>query len=680
MLTWYSWHYMQLTCLFGMPPKLEAGADSLPIFLQAYTRPDYKSDGAMIFGSQVENTDLHREQAAFADEWNKVYAFPKLKFSGVAEAMNYIERQLGDSIPVIRGDGGPYWDIVTAGVPGMMERETEHRLLAAEKFSTISSLVNPHIRPDRLALEEAWRGILTFQEHTGGWGGWSGTLHRRYQNDVLGTHNARLVEGVLARATSALADSIQVPTNTLIVFNPLNWQRSSLVEFNLPKSLEVVDRATNQVVPMEVLPTPPVMDGYPALGPTRHVRFMTTDIPAVGYKCYALRPAAKEAGAPPAMASATMENAYYRVELDPSNGAVRSIFDKELGRELVDASSPYRFDQYVVATGEQAQLNFDGLSTAVVPAPKLDIHVPQSGQVISVTKTPFGTVARLESSSPLSPSIATEIILFDGQKKIEFVNRVGQPADHRGGRHYFAFPFAMDHPEFRYEIQNGVVNPEKDVLPGSGKEWFPVQHWAAVDQGGVTAAIVPVDESLMSFGDIVRYQWPREFGKRKGTILSFYSAWGEDQELTLRYVVTSGRKLPPEALSKLGWEAMSPLELNFMVPQDKVGNSPRPLDPAQYSFLQVDRPGVVLLTWKRAEDEKGTIMRFVDTTGQPGTVNVSTPLLSLERGWLCNAVEENQRPLAVSAHGFSFNIRPFEIITVRLEGACEEELCVGGIS
>ena len=105
------------------------------------------------------------------------------------------------------------------------------------------------------------------------------------------------------------------------------------------------------------------------------------------------------------------------------------------------------------------------------------------------------------------------------------------------------------------------------------------------------------------------------------------------------------------------------------MPKDKVDNPPRPLDAGQYSFLQTDRPGVVLVTWKEAEDGKGTIMRFLDTTGQPGTVKVSTSLLSLERGWLCNAVEENQGPLEVSAHGFSFNIKPFEIITVRLEGA-----------
>ena len=47
----------------------------------------------------------------------------------------------------------------------------------------------------------------------------------------------------------------------------------------------------------------------------------------------------------------TLESAYYRVVLDAESGAVKSIFDKELNKELVNASSPYRFDQYLYVTG-----------------------------------------------------------------------------------------------------------------------------------------------------------------------------------------------------------------------------------------------------------------------------------------------------------------------------------------
>ena len=38
-LVWYSWAYLQVQTLFGLPPSLDAVRESLPIFLQAYSKP-----------------------------------------------------------------------------------------------------------------------------------------------------------------------------------------------------------------------------------------------------------------------------------------------------------------------------------------------------------------------------------------------------------------------------------------------------------------------------------------------------------------------------------------------------------------------------------------------------------------------------------------------------------------
>jgi len=46
--------------------------------------------------------------------------------------------------------------------------------------------------------------------------------------------------------------------------------------------------------------------------------------------------------------------------------------------------------------------------------------------------------------------------------------------------------------------------------------------------------------------------------------------------------------------------------------QDKAIDFARPLDSTHGSFVQVDRPQVVLVTWKRAEDGDGTVLRFVE--------------------------------------------------------------------
>jgi hypothetical protein len=667
-LTWYARHYHQVFSMFGLPPRVEGGRDSLPTFLQAYARPDYKSDGVIVFGTQVENSALYREQATMASDWNRLYAYPRLKFSGVSEAMRYISDQMADSIPVLRGDGGPYWDVYVADQAyyTALARETAHRVLAAEKFSTISALVNPRIRPDRADLQQLWKGLLVYEEHTDG-GGRSGALRARHGKDLVALENARLTEDLLARAMSALADSIPVPSGTVIVFNSLNWLRSRLVEFHLPKDRELFDPTSGRTIPVEQLPAPAGSAGSGE--EERRIRFLAADVPGIGYRCYGIRPAGGPGAEPASGAGNTLENAYYRIRLDPESGSIASMFDKELQRELIDGASPYRLNQFVEATGSQERGNAAGLSTTIAPPPNFQIQTAARGRLASLTRTSFGSVARLEASAPNHPRIATEIILFDGQKKIEITNRVQRergPTDEWG---YFAFPFALQRPEFRYEVQNGVVDPARDILPGGAREWSVVQHWVAADEGDVTVALVPVDAPLVAFGDIIRWRWPKEFGTRKATLFSYAFKGSEaGQDLTLRYVLTSGRRLTSGALSKLGWEAMSPFELNEIVPTDKVGKPSGPLNPAQASFVQVDQPSVVLVTWKVAEDERGTIMRFVETDGQPHPVKVTMPVLNLEKGWLCNGVEENQQPLTVSGDSFRFNIKAHEIVTVRLEG------------
>ena len=309
--------------------------------------------------------------------------------------------------------------------------------------------------------------------------------------------------------------------------------------------------------------------------------------------------------------------------------------------------------------------------------PEFTIHGAGSGRLVSVTHQPFGVVARLESQGVNTPKIETEVILFNGQKKIEFINRVHKTEVYTKESVYFAFPFAMEHPQFRYEIQNGFVDPSRDQLPGAGKEWFSVQHWVAAEEGGVSVALVPVDASLVCLGDIFRATWPKQFGQRPGTIFSYvmnnywdtnYAA-GQGGDFTFRYVLTSGDHLPPAGLSRLGWEEMTPAEVDQITSQDKALDTPRPLDAAQGSFVQVDQPNVVLVTWKMAEDGDGTILRFLEVGGQANTVEVQTPRLDVKSAWSSDALERKQAALATSAHGFRFSVKPFQIVTVRLEGA-----------
>jgi alpha-mannosidase len=291
---------------------------------------------------------------------------------------------------------------------------------------------------------------------------------------------------------------------------------------------------------------------------------------------------------------------------------------------------------------------------------------------------PDGWIARLESEDVNTPKIETTIRGFDDQKKIEITEDFDKQYVRTREAVYIAFPFAMDHPQFQYEVQNGVVDPTKDMLPGAGHEWFSQQHWVSVQQNGFSATVMPLDAGLVTLGDIYHGLWPTEFGDRKGSIFSFAmnNYWstnylaGQGGHFRLRYVITSAPSTNAAALSRLGWEESTSLEANEITRQDKAVTHPSPLDAKQESFLQVNDPALLLQAWKPSEDGRGFILRFLDLGAPERSVTVDFPLLNLAHVTLTDAVERDQHLLTLKdPHHFTFTIHPHEIVTLRLETA-----------
>jgi hypothetical protein len=677
-LFWYSRHYMQMQFLFGLPPLVATGKEMLPLFLQMYQRPNYRANAAIVFGTQVENTDLFPQQAELAEKWDAVYAYPRLEFSGCHDALENIAKQFGDDLPTIRGDGGPYWEdgIASDAFYAAMERENESRAPSAEKFATISTLVNPKLAVDQELLSEMWKNMVLMDEHT-----WlsadsvsdPGSDEARNQLTVKDSrassaHDQR--EHVLRSSLASLSDSVAAPAGSVLVFNPLNWKLDGIVSIDLENGAQIVERGTGEAVPYSVIR---VGNDF------RRVEFVARDVPPVGYKTYVLKPGKSAIAAPKRTKSTTLESQFYRVELDPATGAAQSIFDKELKKELVDRNSPYKFGQYLYVTGGDKEPNSLMQYRVVSPKPELQIRAAHNGRLVLIEQTVYGWRAVLESSAEKTSRIQTEIRLFQNQKKIEFIQNVSKKEVLAKEAVYFAFPFAMAHPQFQYEIQNGVVDPAKDMYPGAGHEWFNVQHWVSVQQDGVSGTVMPLDASLFTLGDINRGAWQTTFGERPGTIFSYamnnywhtnYRAM-QGGDFQFRYVVTSALSTDAAKLSRMGWEEFTPLEENEITSQDKALDLPRPLDGNQASFLTISDPDVFLETWKPAEDGNGTILRLLEFGGHPARkIVLSCPLVKIAKVTETDAVERNRKTLSPKdPSSFEMEIHPHEILTIRIEGS-----------
>jgi len=703
-LMWYSRHYHQIGSQFGLPTHVANGYEGLASFLSVYERPDYPASAVMLHGSQWENTSLYPQQAALMKQWNALFAYPELRYSGFGEAMQKISAEAeraGAKLPVVRGDGGPYWEdgIASDAYHAAMERETERRAASAEKLGVVASLVDPRYRPSRDALDCMWENISLMDEHTWGWGRSITEPHSEDTTRELATKRLyglgarHCTEYLLERGMTAIAGRIGTPTRALVVFNTLNWPRDGWVEFDLQKTRELFDLETRQVVGFDVL------EDHPAY---QRIRFMARGIPSVGYKTYEVRDKAAppQTNAPPNGATAApssnatqgaaaggathagkdiIENSFYRVTLDLASGGVRSIYDKALGRELVDQSGPYRFNQYVYVTGGDNPPTFTQLLTyrRHLPFAQLEPYGAYAGRIVSITKTPTGVSARLESRGVNTPRITTEIILFDNEKRIEFINRVSKETVYKKEAAYFAFPLALRAPEFKYEVQNAVVRPARDMMPGAGLEWFSAQNWVSAGDADAEVGLVSTDSFLWTFGDIVRGTWPTEFKPQSSTVFSYVmnNYWGTNYiaaqggDFTFRYALTSAPKLDAAAMSRMGWEQTTPLERTLVKSQDKAAPTANPLPVARMSFLETGDSPVLLSAWKHAEEGEGAVLRFIELGGARAQVRVTSPVFGSFSRRACNAVEDCDGTGAGGNGDFNFQTDPHQILTFKLTPA-----------
>jgi alpha-mannosidase len=163
---------------------------------------------------------------------------------------------------------------------------------------------------------------------------------------------------------------------------------------------------------------------------------------------------------------------------------------------------------------------------------------------------------------------------------------------------------------------------------------------------------------------------------------------GQGGHFQFHYILTSSSSTDVSALSRMGWEEVTPLELNVVTSQDKATSAgargsatvepapsgtpsstsaTQPLDARQDGFVDIDDPCLLLETMKPAEDGNGIILRFLDLGGKERAVNVHLPHFRLSEVWQTDAVERNKTAVSmVNDNQFQYVIHPHEIVTLRV--------------
>jgi hypothetical protein len=671
------------------PDTYQEVYESLPGMLDEMESKGTPFDVMRYIHNGVDNHPPDMRISQVVREWNEKWAYPRLVVATNSMFFAALEKECQD-VRTFRGEL-PHTDYVVGAVSTAKEttvnRLAHDRLLSAEKAATIASLTSKYSYPaDKIS--QAYDGMLLYDEHT--WGkdypageiqdwAWNEKSHYAYKA-------AGLAQAILTESLGKIAGSIQLEQKQrhIVVFNPLAFDRTTVAEvtrFAADKPFDLIDDQTGRSIAYQIvaLDDPLAPASY---APQRWARgqfekhelfnlvFVADNVPSLGYKTYRLVPRENtpEAQSQVAVTQNTIENRHYKVTLDPQTGGIASLYDKDLSRELVDRQAPDKLNQFVakwVQTGKR-----EGPVCT-------DIRIGQKGPV-------YGSlIAR--SAGPGCPQIVQEVVLYDRIKRIDLRNRVLKDSTPLL-EVYFAFPFQVEGPRFRFEGSNSVIEPLRDQFPGSNTNYYAVQHWANVSNENIGITLSPLESHLLEFGGL----WPcyvsqahhgvtaPDFGRpfikpeqlTKGHMYAFVLDSNfrtnfqpvQQSDILFRYCLTS--HAGPAANSRhrnVGWAFHNPL-LAVVVNGPRQGTLDR-----QASFCRLDAPNVFLMTVKRAEDGHGLIVRLIETDGQATTATLAVPAVTIEKAWLTNPVEENQSVLDCTEHGVSVPMKAFGITTVRLQ-------------
>ncbi|MFC1604064.1 glycoside hydrolase family 38 C-terminal domain-containing protein [Planctomycetota bacterium] len=638
----------------------------------------------------VDNYPPDMKISEIVREWNNKWAYPKLIVGTNTMFFKELEKQCSD-IRTFRGEL-PHTDYVVGALSTAKEttinRLTHDALARAEKLATIASLATdlPYPAED---IRKAYDDMLLYDEHTWGKDYPAGKLQDWAWNEK--SHYAYRAAGLTQQITNV---SIQHLVNKIerkedghyiVVFNPFSFARTDIVR--VPKfhgsGTEVYDLSSpspdSEVCQYVDLAGPQSAIPYAAY---RHARgqfeshelhdlvFVAKGVPPLGYKVF--RIGGKASGSPSkniTVGPSTLENRFYKIKIDPKTGGISSIYDKQLKREFVDEDAPHKVNQFVMRWIQSGKI--EGPTSVTFQKGSAG---PVCGSLI------------IKAQGAGCPQITQEITLYDQIKRIDFANRILKDSTPLQ-EIYFAFPFKVNNPDFRFEGSNSVIKPFRDQFPGSNTNYYTVQHWADVSDGQFGITLSPVESHLLEFGGL----WPNYCSQAhhgidppgygadfvtpdqitKGHMYAFVMSSNfrtnfqpvQQSEILFRYSLTTHEgDWQKGNCARFGWAAA-----NQFIVDDVHGKKDGPLAPDTMSFCSVDKPNVLLITLKKAEDGDGIIIRLIETQGEPTTALVTLPHISVTEATVTNLVEENKARTAFTEHEVRVDLKAFGITTIRIE-------------
>lgn len=602
-------------------------------------------------------------------EWNASGRSPHIIVATPSEFFSYIEAHGAQNAPTYQGDWSGLWSRVKLNSPAMSAdaRALQHLLPQAETLWSLLAMQDPTVKYPSSTIHSGYEGLFVYDEHNGaGQGGWPKLLtreqvleqNREYSEGLRSGHQSAsaLLHDGIARLAPAISDQHR-GQRMLLVYNPHSWAASPFVHVpNLQGSWSVRDAESGAGAGSQQLATGDLL-------------FEARNLPAVGYRTYLLQPSVKPAVEPAPADPAVLESPYYRVELDPADGAVLRITDLRNGRVIVDAKHGGRAGSMM-------------LNSALYEEPRAAGHTTLHRE--------RGTVVdRVVISRPDSLWPKTIISLPQHEPAVRFAETLDRSKmrfvanDKQSDIYSFAFDFSFEGKvQRRVDSGEGLYRIPGDLLPGSRQDAVVPRHALVWNEGtGASAYHITLAQKEAFFDRFLSSPTAGTHGV-EGVLVDVLlkSDQAETQDQGVVTFATYEPGYPTKYHFEFALTSAAGQADPVAVHQFRAGDESTvvELPPSRQpdgkpnrwarSLLSVNAPNVIVEVLKPSSDGSPDdfMLRLQEIAGRPTEVSLKFPL---QLRAIAETTMTEDRILRTRIQQNAISISPYQTLTLRLSVA-----------
>ncbi|MDQ3928350.1 MAG: glycosyl hydrolase-related protein, partial [Chloroflexota bacterium] len=341
-----------------------------------------------------------------------------------------------------------------------------------------------------------------------------------------------------------------------------------------------------------------------------------------------------------------LENDYLRVELNEA-GDITRIYDKKAAREVLSRG----------AIGNQWQafedrpIYWDAWDIDIFYDDKLFLAEPAES-IRVVESGPLRACIEIERRI-LSSRYTQRISLAYNSPQIDFSTAIDWREKHIMLK--AAFPVDVLSPTATYEIQWG--NVQRPTHRNTSWDWARfetcAQKWVDLSEGGYGVALL----NDCKYGHDIRDNLIRITLLRSPTQPDPTADQGEHRFTYSLFPHSHEGSAPLREIARRAYLLNDPIIT-------RGGRGRSGSDDALPPLVKVSG-STIIETIKQAEDGNGVVMRFYECSRQRGPVTLEAAF-PVKEAYITNLLEESMGALEIDGHRVSLDVRPYQIVTVRL--------------